>query len=575
MKGWLRIIQAIILIGIFTAGTGSLSFAQQKTVRQASLEAFSRGEYEQAYLGFKELLVTYPKDPLYKYYSGVCILKLNGDAEKALSLLIQAQQGSTVVRTLPGDLLFWIGRAQQMTGRFEEAISSYNSFTDQFGKKAARDLEIPALIQQCGERKGKLQNQGVSEPVPETRPEKPEKIKADTTEPAVAEADKPEHRSRIDTIPAGFDQTLSEALELQWKADSLIKAADDLKGKLENLDYKSKIELRSKIAGIEKLAADFQQKADMKYSEAQASMNATTFSSVTIPQPEIVQAADSAKIRQGEIRDTVVVKPPPAEAPLKAEPDKVDQPAADEFVKTEPVRLQPAATIDVFSVFEINQDANGSNEKIPVNASVPPGLIYRIQVAVFRNPVSASYFKGISPVCGFRLPGIEYTTYYAGMFRRIDDARKALIPVRQKGFKDAFIAALSGGKNVSMERAALLEKEWGQKPLFTEQAAIQMPADTIPPELCFRIEVTRSEKPLKPDILESMKKAAGTKGLDTESLENGPTIYLIGKFITYESASDYADLLVRNGYREAHVVARLGKKEVPVEMARELFDRIQ
>jgi hypothetical protein len=60
-----------------------------------------------------------------------------------------------------------------------------------------------------------------------------------------------------------------------------------------------------------------------------------------------------------------------------------------------------------------------------VNAAVPPGLIYRIQVAVFRNPVARSFFKGLTPVYGFRIAGNNYTTYYAGMFRRIGDARKA------------------------------------------------------------------------------------------------------------------------------------------------------
>ena len=147
--------------------------------------------------------------------------------------------------------------------------------------------------------------------------------------------------------------------------------------------------------------------------------------------------------------------------------------------------------------------------------------------------------------------------------------------VKQKGFRDAFIVAFSGGKQVSIERAAVLEKEWGKKPFFSAQPVKQASADTITPELCFRVEVIRSVKPVKPEVLEEMKKIAGTRGLDTESNPKGPTVYLIGKFITYESASEYADLLVRNGYREAKVVARLGKKEMPVETARQLFEKLE
>ena len=55
----------------------------------------------------------------------------------------------------------------------------------------------------------------------------------------------------------------------------------------------------------------------------------------------------------------------------------------------------------------------------------------------------------------------------------------------------------------------------------------------------------------------------------------GIIAYLIGKFITFESAEEYADLLKRNGYRDAQVVAWLGKKEIPIETARQLFDNLK
>jgi hypothetical protein len=68
---------------------------------------------------------------------------------------------------------------------------------------------------------------------------------------------------------------------------------------------------------------------------------------------------------------------------------------------------------------------------------------------------------------------------------------------------------------------------------------------------------------------------AGTRGLDILHLSDGNIVYLIGKFITFESAAEYADLLVRNNYRGAKVVAWLGNKEVPVETARQLFNNLE
>lgn len=233
--------------------------------------------------------------------------------------------------------------------------------------------------------------------------------------------------------------------------------------------------------------------------------------------------------------------------------------------------------LEVFSIFEIkDKPVYSADEKVIINPDVPPGLIYRIQVAVFRNPIAPSYFKGITPVYGFKVAGTDKTNYYAGMFRRLADANKGLARVRQKGFKDAFVVCFSSGKAVSAERATLLEKEWSKKPFMTAMKAGQgSPADTIPPTLSFRVEVSRSLKPLKDDVIEGMRKLAGTRGLDTEKLTDGTIVYLIGKFITFESADEYAGLLARNGYRNAKVSAWLGKKEIPVDTARELFEKLE
>jgi len=89
------------------------------------------------------------------------------------------------------------------------------------------------------------------------------------------------------------------------------------------------------------------------------------------------------------------------------------------------------------------------------------------------------------------------------------------------------------------------------------------------------VEVVRSVKPLKDDVVEGFRKLSAGRGLEILSGPDGSFVYLIGKFITFESASDYAGLLVRNGYREAKVAAYLGNKEIPIETAKQLFEKIK
>ena len=148
----------IIAIG----SSNSCLFAQNNSARpsrQSSFEAFSKGNYEQAYKEFRELLLTYSKDPLYKYYSGVCLVKLNRDPAEAESLLTQALQSAAVIKTLPSDALFFLAGHNRWAESSLKLSVSYNRCTEQIGKKAARELSIPDFIQQCNEKKGKIADQ--------------------------------------------------------------------------------------------------------------------------------------------------------------------------------------------------------------------------------------------------------------------------------------------------------------------------------------------------------------------------------------------------------------------------------
>ncbi|MBK7133433.1 MAG: hypothetical protein IPH69_11625 [Bacteroidales bacterium] len=554
--------QKLLLILLFAiCYYPSTVFSQKvpvKPTRQSSLEAFANKNYEQAYNEFKELLISYPKDPLYKYYSGVSLINLSRNPLEAESLLKQAIQSSAVIKSLPPDALFYLGRAQQMAGKYSEASGTYNQFIDLAGKKTAKEYNVADFIKQCIEKKGKI-------PEPEAEPRIVAAVNKPVPQPAakVAESKPAAIKDTLTRkpVPAAFDKILDDALELQTKADSLTKLASDQKKLLNTLPEAEKPGLKAKIAQNEATALSFQKAADEKYNEAQLSVNKA--SGIVIKN----ELKDTIKPQQA-VSENVKTAAPAIKKNVQTD-TKADTAIVEKVVISKPV--------EVFSFFEVlPKPVTDPKEKILIDPEVPPGLIYRIQIAVFRNPVAPAYFKGITPVYGFKVAGTDKTNYFAGMFRRSADAAKALSAVKAKGFKDAFVIALSGNKPVSADRAALLEKEWGKKPFVTRvEAEPQVPADTIPPTLAFRVEVMRVLKPVKEDVIDGMKKMAGNRGLDIQTLEDGKIVYLIGNFITFESAAEYTDLLIRNGYREARVGAWLGKKEIPVDTARQLFENLQ
>ena len=145
------------------------------------------------------------------------------------------------------------------------------------------------------------------------------------------------------------------------------------------------------------------------------------------------------------------------------------------------------------------------------------------------------------------------------------------------GFSDAFVVAVFEGKRISFERAALLEPAWKEISLGTGQTYFNIPEvkqtePVEPPTLVYRVEAKKVTKPLSDEEIEKIKRMAGDRKFDIISTRDNTIVYLIGKFITFESAASYSDLINRNGLRDAKVVAYLGDREIPIEKARELFE---
>jgi hypothetical protein len=224
--------------------------------------------------------------------------------------------------------------------------------------------------------------------------------------------------------------------------------------------------------------------------------------------------------------------------------------------------------------------AYGQTNPVPVEPALPGGLIYTIQIAAFRNDVAPALFRGLNPVFGKRRQGSEAVYYYTGLFRRLNDARNAIPLAKEAGFPDAFVIAMMDGVQVSMERAALLEKEWGARSLdgtggTSPVAGTPAPSGPVAAgTLSFRAEVMRITKPVKPEVIQKIELLAGTRGLDMLKNSSGETVFLIGNFITFESADEYVSLLIRNGYNTARVTAYVGTQEIPVEAAMELLNKL-
>ncbi len=123
---------------------------------------------------------------------------------------------------------------------------------------------------------------------------------------------------------------------------------------------------------------------------------------------------------------------------------------------------------DVFG--ELRSSPYSAAKPIPVDAPLPSGLIYKVQVGAFRNPIPQNLFKGLNPISGERTAS-GLTRYTAGLFKEYNGARDAQDKIHQLGYRDAFVVAFLNGKRIPLNQAG------GQ----TANGGNQIAADNTPP----------------------------------------------------------------------------------------------
>ncbi len=82
----LPIVIAVLVVFLIN----SSAYAQEDEFvpsREISVRLFDKGEFAEALRHFEPLLLKYPADPLYKYYTGACLLELNEDINHSVDLL--------------------------------------------------------------------------------------------------------------------------------------------------------------------------------------------------------------------------------------------------------------------------------------------------------------------------------------------------------------------------------------------------------------------------------------------------------------------------------------------------------
>jgi hypothetical protein len=250
---------------------------------------------------------------------------------------------------------------------------------------------------------------------------------------------------------ARYRHILSQAMKHESASDSLTSLANQTRDQaMDSEDPNDRWVWQKQIMLWEKKARDEAAIADALYAKLDRERTAN--------QARVSRLVPAAIEVDTVMGDLTVYRYKPSQA-RPAEP-QTKAPAAPEVVlvssPSAPVPKTAAKPIpDGIDI--LGESPYSTQNPIPMDVSLPPGVFYRVQMGSFAAEVDPDAFGGISPISGVRSGGGGRVRYFAGKFRNYADASEALSMIRNSGYADAFIVAWYNGNIVSTQEAKALE----------------------------------------------------------------------------------------------------------------------
>lgn len=230
----------------------------------------------------------------------------------------------------------------------------------------------------------------------------------------------------------------------------------------------------------------------------------------------------------------------------------------------------------------LNKDAYTDAKPIPINAKMPDGLIFRVQIGAFKTQISNNSFRGLTPVNG-ETTANGYTRYTAGNFNKIENASAVKGDLNKNGYPDAFVVAFFNGKRITLNEAMAILGNEG-KTVNTNAPLTAGISDNVNPN--------GSGANLAPENILVTKELEKTKNLlytvqigvysriinkarlnnlspiYTEQLPNGLFRYTAGIYSNAEKLISDKNRVIDLGIKDAFVSAYIDGKKLPFNEAK-------
>lgn len=217
-----------------------------------------------------------------------------------------------------------------------------------------------------------------------------------------------------------------------------------------------------------------------------------------------------------------------------------------------------------------------SKNPIPIDAKLPQGLIFKVQIGAFRKPIPQNLFKGMAPITG-ETTSKGFIRYTAGIFTKFSTADKVKKKIIDMGYKDAFVVAFLNGKRIPINEAYALAEGTPSTVLQAANTQVAENTTTTVPDnqnevikasnvtdvggLFYTVQVGVFSQPVLASKLYSMSP------LYSEKAPNGSLRYYTGTYTSISRAGEAKGMVVDIGIKDAFVTAYYNGKRVSMEDA--------
>lgn len=234
---------------------------------------------------------------------------------------------------------------------------------------------------------------------------------------------------------------------------------------------------------------------------------------------------------------------------------------------------QPVSTVDIIKTVEPDYPTI-ENQVQAENVKNISGLMYTVQVGVFKKLITADKLYDLSPIYKEQTQ-YGFTRYTKGIYDNYEEAVKEKTRIVNVGIKDAFVSAYFNGKRMRVSEAQALANQQGQTVFAesTEKVAPEVAMDIEVSDITFKVQIGAYKEDVPTDVVSMFLTVASTRGLDQQKGDEGITIYTVGNYVTYIEATDLKKVMIDEGIEGAFVVAFSKGNKVSVSEAKRLLNQ--